>query len=85
MKYALNLGENNRILSATFEQYAAPGQPIVDALPEGDISDYRYENKTYVYDPLPVPPEPEPEPSQLDRVEAQTMYTALMTDTLLEE
>lgn len=24
-------------------------------------------------------------PTQLDRVEAQTMYTALMTDTLLEE
>lgn len=32
-------------------------------------------------------PEPEPEqeePSQLDRVAAQVMYTALMTDTLLE-
>lgn len=25
------------------------------------------------------------EPTQLDRIEAQTMYTALMTDTLLEE
>lgn len=31
-------------------------------------------------------PEPTaPEPTQLDRIEAQTMYTALMTDTLLEE
>lgn len=29
-----------------------------------------------------MPPE---EPSQLDRIEAQTMYTALMTDTLIEE
>ena len=28
--------------------------------------------------------EPEAEPSQLDRVEAQTTYTALMTDTLME-
>ena len=28
---------------------------------------------------------PEPEPSQLDRIEAQGLYTALMTDTLLEE
>ena len=26
-----------------------------------------------------------PAPSQLDRIEAQTMWTALMTDTLLEE
>lgn len=25
------------------------------------------------------------EPTQIDRIEAQTMYTALMTDTLLEE
>ena len=31
-----------------------------------------------------VPPEPEPGPSQLDRVEAQVAYTAMMTDTLLE-
>lgn len=29
-------------------------------------------------------PAPEPEPTQLDRVEAQVTYTAMMTDTLLE-
>ena len=34
-------------------------------------------------DPAPAP-EPEPEPTQLDRVEAQATYTAMMTDTLLE-
>ena len=28
---------------------------------------------------------PTEEPSQLDRIEAQMMYTALMTDTLIEE
>ena len=28
--------------------------------------------------------EPEPGPSQLDRIEAQAAYTAMMTDTLLE-
>lgn len=27
---------------------------------------------------------PEPAPSQLDRIEAQTTYTAMMTDTLME-
>lgn len=27
---------------------------------------------------------PEPEPSQEERMEAQVLYTALMTDTLLE-
>ena len=31
------------------------------------------------------PPHPsEPEPTQLDRIEAQVVYTAMMTDTLLE-
>ena len=29
-------------------------------------------------------PDPTQEPSQLDRVEAQATYTAMMTDTLLE-
>ena len=29
-------------------------------------------------------PDPAAEPTQLDRVEAQTTYTAMMTDTLLE-
>ena len=29
-------------------------------------------------------PEPELEPTQIDRVEAQATYTAMMTDTLLE-
>lgn len=28
---------------------------------------------------------PREEPTQLDRIEAQAMYTALMTDTLIEE
>lgn len=43
----------------------------------------------YVWSPwATVPPREEehrPEASQLDMVEAQTMYTALMTDTLLPE
>lgn len=38
----------------------------------------------YTYKEAPLS-EPEPEPTQLDRVEAQVTYTAMMTDTLLEE
>lgn len=35
--------------------------------------------------PESIPSEPiEPEPTQLDRIEAQVAYTAMMTDTLLE-
>ena len=61
--YALNLDNNNRILSVTYDQYAPVEQPRVDTLPDGDVSDYLYVNGEYVYDPLPVPPEPAPDPS----------------------
>ena len=83
-KYALNLAEDGRVLSATFEKYAPDGSVLVDELPEGNLADYRWQDGAFVYDPLPEP-NPEPEtPSQLDRVEAQAVYTAMMTDTLLE-
>ena len=81
MKYALNLAEDGRILSATFRAYAPFNAVVVDELPEGDISDYKYVDGQYVHDPLPEPVE---EPTQLDKVEAQVAYTAMMTDTLLE-
>lgn len=61
--YALNLADDGRILSATFEEYASEGMPIVETLPEGDISDYLYVDGEYVYDPLPEPVEPEVEPT----------------------
>lgn len=82
MKYALNLAENGRILSVTYEKYAPYGV-IVDELPEGNVADYRYVNGEFVYDPIPVEPVVEV-PSQLDIIEAQVTYTAMMTDTLLE-
>ncbi len=52
--YALNLGENGRILSATYPQYSSADSVIVATLPEGDISEYRYENGAFVHDPLPI-------------------------------
>ena len=55
MRYALNLSEDGRILSATYEKYAAEGMPLVDALPEGNISEYIYQNGKYIHDPIPVP------------------------------
>lgn len=86
MKYALNLNTDNRILSActVLSTGIYENMPIVDTLPEGNITDYKYINNEYVYYPLPKP-EPEPEePTQLDILEAQVTYTAMMTDTLLE-
>ena len=55
MKYALNLAEDNRILSATYKQYAPADAVFVDKLPEGDIADYLYQNGEYVYAPMPEP------------------------------
>lgn len=45
----------------TYDEYAPADQPRVESLPEGDISDYKYVDSEFVYDPLP---EPEPEPTE---------------------
>lgn len=82
VKYSLALAEDNRILHATFEQFN-PNGVIVEELPEGDITDYLYKDGEYIYSPLPKV-EPTIEPTQLDIIEAQVMYTALMTDTLID-
>lgn len=81
--FALNIDkETGRILSATYEKYASEDMPIVESLPEGSISDYLYIDGEYVYSPIPVEPVVV-EPTQQDIIEAQIMYTAMMTDTLL--
>lgn len=67
MKYALNLAEDGRILSVTYETYAAAGMPLVETLPDGDITDYKYVNSEYVYDPLSKP-EPQPEEPTADEL-----------------
>lgn len=67
--YALNLSADGRVLSATLESFAAQGQPLVEALPEGDISDYLYRDGAFVYDPTPQPsPEPARELSLAERI-----------------
>ena len=83
MNYALNLAEDGRVLSVTFEKYAPVNAVIVEELPEGDVSNYRYVDGEFIYDPIPVI-EVVKQPTQLDRIEAQLVYTAMMTDTLLE-
>ena len=55
MRYALNLSAEGRILSATFQKYAAEGMPLVDTLPEGDIYEYIYKNGEYIHEPIPKP------------------------------
>lgn len=83
MRYALNLAEDGRVLSVAFEKYAPADAVIVDELPDGNVSEYRYVDGVFVHDPIPAAAEEE-KPSQLDIIEAQVTYTAMMTDTLLE-
>lgn len=84
MQYALQLAQDGRVLSVTFPDYAAEDAVCVTQLPEGDVANYRFEHGVFLYDPLPVLKQ-EDTPSILDRLEAQLIYTAMMTDTLLEE
>lgn len=51
--YALNLSEDNRILSVTYDEYAPKEQPRVETLPEGDVTDYKYIDNEFIYNPLP--------------------------------
>lgn len=51
--YSLNLDKDGRILSACICLEGFEYTNIVDVLPDGDISDYKYIGGEYVYDPLP--------------------------------
>lgn len=93
--------DNQTIIGATPETFPVPeGWAVIPpelGVPEtipnypfgeivvNDTGDYP---EVIQWTPLPIPepgPEPEPAPTQLDRVEAQAAYTAMMTDTLLKE
>ena len=84
MKFALNVAEDGRVLSVTYPEYAPDDALLVDEIPDGDVSDYIYKDGDFVHDPLPKPSLHKELPTQLDRIEAQVTYTAMMTDTMLE-
>lgn len=62
MRYALNLAEDGRILSVTYEKFAPKDAVLVEALPDGNLYEYRYVEGEFVFDPIPVV-EVEEEPS----------------------
>ena len=87
MKYALNLAEDKRILSAwkVLPNGNYDGMPLVDVLPDGDISDYLYVDGQYVYDPLPEPEPPAPAPAEDSVWDAlDAAYTAGYTEGYTE-
>ena len=61
--YSLNLDADNRILSACVCLDGFEYTNVVDTLPDRDVSDYRYVDGEYVYDPLPEPEPPTTEPT----------------------
>ena len=63
--YSLNLDAKNRILSACICLEGFEYENVVDTLPDGNVSDYKYIGGEYVYDPLP---EPQPEEPTTDDV-----------------
>lgn len=66
-----------------------PANLVCESFPFGEVEVSDVDGVATVtgWSPLPIPepePMPEPAPSQLDIIEAQVTYTAMMTDTLLE-
>lgn len=61
--YSLNLDKDGRILLACVCLEGFEYENVVDTLPDGNISDYKYVDGEYVYDPLPLP-ESEPQPEE---------------------
>ena len=59
------------------------GETINTIVADGAFCVSYCEANGYTYELLPEPI-PDSEPSQLDIIEAQVTYTAMMTDTLLE-
>lgn len=93
MLYALNLADDGRILSACVvlgwhDGEDVPktynGMPVVEMLPDGDISDYRYVNDTYVHNPKPKPEDPDPQPTQLERIKALENQNETLLQCILE-
>lgn len=72
MTYALNISEDNRILSAcvVLPNGKYDGMPIVDVLPEGNLPDYQYINNEFIYNPLLKEEPAESSPTLEDRVSA---------------
>lgn len=50
--YALNLAPDGRCLSACPAKYAPVGAVTVQALPEGNLYEYRYADGAYIHEPL---------------------------------
>lgn len=79
--------EGNPIQSPDSEKgYLATRQEIrEDAVPIDNLTKFAWEDSDFEEVKVYIPyGEPDTAPSQLDRIEAQLVYTAMMTETLTE-
>jgi hypothetical protein len=82
--YALDLDIDGRILSVTFPRFAPADAVIVDALPEGDVIEYRYVDGEFVYDPTLELEHPTPTlEDRVDNLETDSTEMKLAIDALL--
>ena len=75
--YVLNLDTDGRILSVTFEEYATAEMPNVETLPDGDVTDYKYIDDVYVYEPLPKADDNSTRIAELKQMLADTDYIVI--------
>lgn len=59
--YSLNLDTDNMILSVCECIEGMEYDIVVESFPDGDVSEYRYENGEFIHDPEPTP---EPQPTE---------------------
>ena len=81
----IKIDDNNRITAASYDYHCGDGElevTIPDEIFIENIHDYLYKDGEFIYEPVPV--EIEEIPSKLDELEAQIIYTAIETGTLLE-
>lgn len=58
MTYAIKIAPTGRIMSATYAAYAQPDMIRTDTLPDGDVTEYIYEDGNFVHAPEPKGEEP---------------------------
>lgn len=82
----LKLGADGRVLSVAWYRKPPAGALIVprDALPEGDVTQYRYVDGAFVHDPLPDPDPEAPAPTAEERIEALERLAAEQDAALIE-
>lgn len=68
--YRLKIDEESRIQYATRDEFASPDMMQAETLPEGNITDYRYVDGLFIYDPHQAAQEPQGESTVWDDLAA---------------